>query len=139
MLMDMKLHEDAIHRGFAQVVPAVRDGIKAAIMSGGPVLLEPLQMLQLEAPAEYMGEISKLVQNRRGQLLDMEQQGELIVVKAKMPVAAMFGLSSDLRSATSGRGTQFLVDQSFERVPPNLQEDIIRQLRERKGLNIPSE
>ncbi|MBW2988066.1 elongation factor EF-2 [Candidatus Woesearchaeota archaeon] len=139
ILTDVKLHEDAIHRGPSQVIPAVRDGIKAAIMTGGPVLLEPLQLLQFDAPAEYMGELSKLVQNRRGQLLDMEQKGEMVSVKAKMPVAEMFGLSSDLRSATNGRGTQYLIDQMFERVPGNLQEEVVKQLRERKGLNNPSE
>ncbi len=139
MLMDMKLHEDAIHRGIAQVVPAVRASVRAAMISGGAILLEPLQELQFEAPADYMGELSKLVQNRRGQLLDMQQTGEMIVVKAKMPVGEMFGLSSDLRSATNGRGTQFLVNQSFERLPTNLQTEIVKQLRERKGLNIPSE
>ncbi len=139
ILMDLKLHEDAIHRGPSQVIPAVRDGIKGAMMLGGPSLLEPIQLLQLDAPIEFMGELSKLVQNRRGQLLDMTQQGETVSVKAKMPVAEMFGISSDLRSATSGRGTQFLVDQMFERLPTNLQDEVVRKLRERKGLNIPSE
>ncbi len=133
-LMDVKLHEDAIHRGPSQVIPAVRDGIKAAILSGKPTLLEPLQLIEFDAPAEYMGNLSKLIQNRRGQLLNMEQEGELVKIKAKMPVGEMFGLSSDLRSATNGRGTQFLVDQSFERLPHQLQEEIIKKLRERKGL-----
>ncbi len=133
-LMDVKLHEDAIHRGPSQVIPAVRDGIKAAILSGKPTLLEPLQLIEFDAPVEYMGNLSKLIQNRRGQLLNMEQEGELVKIKAKMPVGEMFGLSSDLRSATNGRGTQFLVDQSFERLPHQLQEEIIKKLRERKGL-----
>ena len=133
-LMDVKLHEDAIHRGPAQIIPAVRDGLKAAILSAKPTLLEPLQLMEFDAPVDYMGNLSKLVQNRRGQLLNMEQQGELVKIKARMPVGEMFGLSSDLRSATNGRGTQFLVDQSFERLPHQLQEEIIKKLRQRKGL-----
>ena len=135
-LMDTKLHEDAIHRGPAQELPAVRTAIREAMISGGAVMYEPLQVLQIEAPEEYIGELSKLVQNKRGQLLEMNQEGSQIILKAKLPVSEMFGLSSDLRSATAGRGTQFLVDQLFEKLPEVLQEKIIKQIRERKGLKI---
>jgi elongation factor 2 len=134
-MTDCKLHEDAIHRGPAQIYPAVREGLRAAIMNAGPVIFEPLQILHLEAPAEYMGEISKLVANKRGQLLDMNQEGALVIVNAKMPVAEMFGWSSDLRSATGGRGNSSLVDQMFEKLPGELQEKIIAQIKQRKGLS----
>jgi elongation factor 2 len=134
MLMDAKLHEDAIHRGPAQLYPAVRDGIRAAIMKANPVMYEPIQTLQFEAPEEYMGEISKLISNKRGQLIEMEQEATRIVVKAKMPVGDMFGLSNDLRSATGGRGSSSLVDQSFERMPDELQQKVINQIKQRKGL-----
>lgn len=133
-MTDMTLHEDAIHRGPAQVYPAVRDGIKGAMMQAAPVLYEPLQILHIEAPVEYMGEISKIVSNKRGQLLEMNQEGADVVVKAKMPVGEMFGWSSDLRSATGGRGTSSLVDQMFEKLPDELQQKILKQIRERKGL-----
>jgi len=136
MLMDVKLHEDAIHRGPAQVYPAVRGGIRGAMMLSNPVIYEPLQTLQFEAPADYMGEISKLIANKRGQLLDMQQEGEHVTVKGKLPVGEMFGMTSDLRSATAGRGNHFLVDQVFEKLPNELQEKIIKQIRQRKGLKI---
>jgi len=136
MLMDVKLHEDAIHRGPAQAYPAIREGIRGAMMLANPVIYEPLQTLQFEAPADYMGEISKLIANKRGQLLDMQQEGEHITVKGKLPVGEMFGMTSDLRSATGGRGNHFLVDQNFEKLPNELQEKIITQIRQRKGLKI---
>ena len=134
ILTDMKLHEDAIHRGPSQVYPAVREGIRSAMMQAKPVLYEPLQILHIEAPAENMGDISKLIANKRGQLLEMNQDGSLVIVKAKMPVAEMFGWSSDLRSATSGRGNSSLIDQMFEKLPEELQDKVIKQIRERKGL-----
>ncbi|HDM43758.1 MAG TPA: elongation factor EF-2, partial [Candidatus Woesearchaeota archaeon] len=109
MLVDCKLHEDAIHRGPAQVIPAVRDAIKGAIMQARPVLFEPVQIVQFEAPAEFIGEISKIVQNRRGQMLEINQEEHQVTIKAKIPVGESFGLSNDLRSATQGRGAQFLV------------------------------
>jgi elongation factor 2 len=133
-LTDMKLHEDAIHRGPAQVYPAVREGIRGTFMTARPLIYEPLQILQIEAPADYLGEISKLISNKRGQLLDAQQEGSLNIIKAKMPVGEMFGWSSDLRSATGGRGSSSLVDQMFEKLPEEHQEKIIKQIRGRKGL-----
>ncbi|MFC1800913.1 elongation factor EF-2 [Nanoarchaeota archaeon] len=134
-LMDCKLHEDTIHRGPAQVYPALRSAIRGAIMHAGPVLYEPLQILRIEAPTEYMGEISKLISAKRGQLLEMDQEGPLTVIKAKMPVNELMGWSSDLRSGTGGRGNSSLVDQMFEKMPMELQDKIKKQIVERKGLS----
>ncbi|MFH1916880.1 MAG: elongation factor EF-2 [Nanoarchaeota archaeon] len=133
-LDDVKLHEDAIHRGPAQLYPAVREGIRGAMSQAGPLMYEPVQVLLFEAPVAFMGEISKLVQNKRGQLLDMTQEGELVEVKAKLPVGEMFGISSELRSATEGRGSFFVIDQAFEKLPVELQDKIVRNIRGRKGL-----
>jgi elongation factor 2 len=135
VLTDCKLHEDAIHRGPAQLYVAVRDGIRAAIMTGRPILYEPVQTLLFETPDEHMGEISKLVGNKRGQLLEMNQEGARVQIKAKLPVAETFGLSNDLRSATGGRGSSSLVDQNFERLPDELQNKVVKQIRDRKGLS----
>ncbi|MCK5282399.1 MAG: elongation factor EF-2 [Nanoarchaeota archaeon] len=134
-LMDMKLHEDAIHRGPAQVYPAVREGIRGAMMLSKPVMFEPLQIMRIEAPSEFMGDISKIISNKRGQLLEMNQEGSLVIAKAKLPVAELFGWASELRSATAGRGNSSLVDQMFEKLPEELQEKIKSQLKERKGLS----
>ncbi len=131
---DMKLHEDSIHRGPAQVYPAIREAIKGAMEGGSAHLLEPIQILQIESPSDFLGDISALIQNKRGQLLNVDQTGEHITVKAKLPVGEMFGLASDLRSATSGKGSYFIVDQAFEILPSNLQQKIVGQIRERKGL-----
>ena len=136
MLMDTKLHEDAIHRGPAQVLPAVRDSIRGAMLNAGPVIYEPVQVLHIEAPDKCMGSLSKLVQNRRGQLLDMQQEGASLVVKAKLPVGEMFGLTSDLRSATEGRGYFYVSDQVFERLPSELQGKVAENIRSRKGLKL---
>lgn len=134
-LMDIKLHEDTIHRGPAQIYPAVRESIRGAIMQAGPVFYEPLQVLRIEAPSDYVGEMSKLVSSKRGQLLSMEQEGEITVIIGKMPVGEMFGWSNELRSATGGRGNSSLVDQSFEKLPMELQDKVKKQIVQRKGLS----
>ena len=138
-LMDTKLHEDAIHRGPAQVLPAVRTAIREAMTDAITNLFEPLQIIQIECPVEFMGEISKLVQNKRGQMLEMNQEGEHISVKAKLPVAEMFGLASELRSATEGRGSYYVSDQVFEKLPEELQKKVVKQIRQRKGLKLEEE
>lgn len=134
-LVDAKLHEDAIHRGPAQMYPAVREGIRAAMMEAKPELLEPIQVLQIDAPNDYTGEVSKLVQNKRGQLLEMEAQGATTAVRAKLPVAELMGWSSDLRSATGGQGASSIIDQVFEQLPHELEQKVIKQIKERKGLS----
>ncbi len=135
MLTDCTLHEDAIHRGPAQMYPAVREGIRGAMMQAGPIMFEPLQVTRIEAPHEYLGEVSKLVTSKRGQLLDVQQEGDQTIVIAKLPVAEMIGWSSDLRSATAGRGVSSLVDQSFERIPYELAEKVRGDIIRRKGLS----
>jgi len=133
-LVDIKLHEDAIHRGPAQVYPAVRDSMRAAMSTSKPILFEPVQTMMFEGPIQFMGEMTKLIQSKRGQLMDVTQNAVDCQIKARMPVAEMIGLASDLRSATEGRGNFSMVDQNFEKVPGNIQDQVVRQIRTRKGL-----
>ena len=134
IMTDINLHEDAIHRGPAQVYPAIREGIRGAMLTANPIMLEPMQIMLIEAPVEYMGSVTKLVSSMRGQLLDLNQEGALVFVKGKLPVMNMLGWSSDLRSATEGRGVSSLVDQSFERLPAELQMKVVQEIKNRKGL-----
>src|SRR3989338_8903263 len=135
IMTDINLHEDAIHRGPAQVYPAIREGIRGAMLTANPIMLEPMQIMLIEAPVEYMGSVTKLVSSMRGQLLDLNQEGSQVNIKAKLPVMNMLGWSSDLRSATEGRGVSSLVDQSFERLPSELQPKVIGEIKQRKGLS----
>jgi elongation factor 2 len=133
-LVDIKLHEDAIHRGPAQVYPAVRDAMRMAMNSGKPVLYEPVQTMLFEGPINFMGEMTKLIQSKRGQLMDVTQTNIDCTIKARLPVAEMIGLASDLRGATEGRGSFSMVDQAFEKTPAAVQAVVVRQIRSRKGL-----
>ena len=79
-----------------------------------------------------MPEITKLVVSKRGQIIDVKQENDACAVVGKMPVAEMLGWSSDLRSATEGRGVSALKDQMFELMPLELQANVIRNIRSRK-------
>ena len=133
-LMDIRLHEDAIHRGPAQVYPAVREAITGAMRGASASLLEPLQIHLIEVPDKFMGTMTKLIGSKRGQLLEVRQEGGGSEIEAKLPVAEMIGWSNDLRSETEGRGVSSLQDQLFERIPSSLQDDVIKKIRKRKGL-----
>jgi elongation factor 2 len=133
-LMDVALHEDAIHRGPGQVYPAIRDGLKLAINEAGPMLFEPVQTIQVDCPQDMMGPVSSVVNNRRGQVLDMIMDEDNLSIIAKIPVAETFGMTGDIRSATSGKGSFFVKNQTFEQLPRDQQADIIKQIRDRKGL-----
>ncbi|QQG39440.1 MAG: elongation factor EF-2 [Candidatus Aenigmatarchaeota archaeon] len=132
---DAKLHEDAIHRGPAQVIPAVRQAIKNAVLMGGATLLEPRQIVLINSDHESVGNVMKEVQTRRGEVLDVTTELGSTNVKAKLPVAEMFGFEAALKSATGGRGFYSLVDVTFENIPRELLERTVVQIRTRKGLS----
>ncbi len=134
-LLDAKLHEDAVHRGPAQILPAIRNAIKGSMMLANPTLLEPVQKVFINTPTDYMGACTKEVLNRRGQIVDMPTEGDMVNVEAKVPVAEMFGFAGDIRSATQGRCLWSTENSGFERLPRELQDQIIKQIRERKGLS----
>jgi len=133
-LVDLRLHEDAIHRGPAQVYPAVRDSIYQGMKNANNCLLEPVQTHQIEAPVKFMAELTKLVSSKRGLLLDVQQDENNVVIKAEIPVSEMIGWSNDLRSSTEGRGVSSLMDQNFKKMPNELQIQTVKQIRSRKGL-----
>ncbi len=134
ILHDAKIHVDHMHRGPAQIYPAVRQAMHECMKRGGAVMLEPIQTHVIEVPVEFMGAVTQLVGSKRGVLIDVRQENTDTVITAKIPVAEMIGWSNDLRSATEGRGISSLKDQEFQKVPNELQPDVIRKIRQRKGL-----
>jgi len=135
VLTDAKLHEDAIHRGPAQVIPAVGEAMRNAILRARPTLLEPIQTIRIDVPEEVMGAAMSQVQNKRGQIIDTKMELGAAAIEAKMPVAEMFGFEAQLKSATGGKGFYSLIDVAFERIPEELKIPAIQKIRERKGMS----
>ncbi|MEM4272217.1 MAG: elongation factor EF-2, partial [Candidatus Bilamarchaeaceae archaeon] len=133
-LVDATLHEDNVHRGPAQVIPAIKRPIYAALINAGIALLEPKQKVLITTPQQYAGDVINMTNGRRGQLLNMEQEGETATIQTLMPVAEMFGFSNALRGATQGRAIWYQEYAGYENVPKDLVPKIVRQTRERKGL-----
>jgi elongation factor 2 len=139
-LLDVKLHEDPVHRGPAQVMPATRRAILGSFLTAEPVLLEPVYKIGVSVPAQWVGESSSMITRKRGRILSSEQRGALTTVTGYIPVAETFGLSADMRSATSGHAFWQCTFDHWEKAPESVAAEVIQQVRERRGLSsqIPS-
>ena len=133
-LVDAKLHEDAIHRGPAQTIPAVRNGIKGAMMRARTVLMEPMQRSHVSVPNDWLGQVTREITNRRGIIEDMPSEGEATTVIGTLPVAETFGFSNDIRAASQGRAVWNSENTGFEILPPQLFDKVVGEIRTRKGL-----
>ena len=140
-LVDAKLHEDAIHRGPAQTIPAVRNALKGALIRSKSVIFEPIQNIRIDAPNDVIGGVTREVTTRRGVIEDMPVDGSTASVIGTMPVAETFGFSNDIRAASQGRAVWNTENAGYVHLPPNLFGDVTAEIRERKGLKpeIPGE
>ncbi len=98
---------------------------KEAMAKAAPVLLEPIMKVEVTMPEEYMGDVIGDLNSRRGQVQGMEDIGGGKMVKAYVPLAEMFGYSTDLRSRTQGRGNYSMFFEKYEPVPKNVQEKVL--------------
>ena len=98
---------------------------KEAMQKGAPVLLEPIMKVEVTMPEEYMGDIIGDLNSRRGRIEGMDDLGGGKIVKAYVPLAEMFGYSTDLRSKTQGRGNYSMFFEKYEPVPKNVQEKVL--------------
>ncbi|MAG22014.1 MAG: elongation factor EF-2 [Candidatus Diapherotrites archaeon] len=134
-LEDAKLHEDAIHRGPAQILPLTTRTIYACMLSANPILLEPKQILTINAPQDLMGAVTKELSTKRTQITEMNQEGDSSIIIAKAPVKELIGFSADMRGATQGRAIWTAEYYGYEPLPRELQNQVVLQVRERKGLD----
>jgi len=133
-LVDAKLHEDAIHRGPAQTIPAVRNAVKGALLRSKSVIFEPIQKIRIDAPNDVIGGVTREVTTRRGVIEDMPIEGNTASVIGRMPVAESFGFSNDIRAATQGRAIWNTENAGYVHLPPSLFAKVTAEIRERKGL-----
>ncbi len=98
---------------------------KDAMQKADPVLLEPIMRVEVTTPEDYLGDVIGDINGRRGRLEGMEEIGGGRLVKGFVPLAEMFGYSTDLRSKTQGRGNYSMFFERYEKVPKNVQDKII--------------
>lgn len=102
-----------------------KDGMKRA----NPILLEPIMDVEVVTPEQFMGDVIGDLNSRRGKILGMETRGGFNVVSSKVPLAQMFGYSTDIRSKTQGRATFTMQFSHYEQVPHSIAEEIVAKVQ----------
>jgi elongation factor 2 len=133
-LLDFQLDKNNEYENPVEVERGIGKAIFGSFLTAGPVLLEPVYKTLVLTPEELAGNCSKILNSRRGKIFGFEQKGAVSFLTSYIPVAGTFGLSKELRSATSGRAFwQFMFDH-WEKMPEKIEAKIIEELRKRKGL-----
>jgi len=138
---DVVLHADAIHRGGGQVIPTARRAIYAAILCAKPRLLEPVYLVEIQAPERALGGIYSCLNTKRGQVFEeMQRPGTpMYNIKAYLPVLESFGFTNTLRAATSGEAFPQCVFDHWEMMMADPMSDgsmthkLVMDTRKRKG------
>nr|MBA2629695.1 elongation factor G [Thermoleophilaceae bacterium] len=99
--------------------------LKEAAKRAKPVLLEPVMAVEVVTPQEFIGDVIGDLSRRRGRVESQEPRGNAIAVKGSVPLSAMFGYATDLRSTTQGRATYSMQFDRYEEVPPSIAEEIV--------------
>ncbi len=133
-LMDAQLHEDPVHRGPAQMMPATRQALFAGILSAEPTLLEPIYKIQVRIPPDELGNVTGLLSRKRGSIHNVEQSGPAVTVTGMIPVSETLGLSQEMRAATSGSAFWQSTFDHWAPIPGTLLTETVEKVRTRKGL-----
>jgi elongation factor 2 len=134
-IVDALIHEDPVHRGPAQVIPAIKRATYAAMLYANTILLEPKQKITIQVPEKYLSDVIAIMQGRRGEILSINQEGELVTIVVKAPVAEMLkGFSDQIRGITQGRAIWYYEYAGYEKLPKDLMQKVVESIRERKGI-----
>jgi len=141
-IMDVVLHTDAIHRGGGQVIPTARRVYYAAQLTAEPRLIEPIYLVEIQAPETVIGGIYSVINKRRGVVIGEEQRPgtPMYNIKAHLPVAESFGFTSDLRANTGGQAFPQCVFSHWQAINQDPTDKdtrafkIVMDTRKRKGL-----
>ncbi len=108
-------------------------GFREAYEKAGPTVLEPIMKLQSAAPEEFQGTVMGQINQRRGMIVNSATNEGYATIDAEVPLSEMFGYSTDLRSATQGKGEFSMEFQKYSAVPRNVQEDMVKKYQEKKA------
>ncbi|HVE75254.1 MAG TPA: elongation factor G [Actinomycetota bacterium] len=103
--------------------------LKEASRKANPVLLEPIMDVEVVVPEEFMGDVLGDLNSRRGRIEKMDSRGNAQIIRAQVPLSEMFGYTTALRSMTQGRGVPHMEFHSYQEVPKNLAEEIVKKVR----------
>ncbi len=133
-ITDATVHVDPAHTGFTEIFQMCLAAYHTTFLTSDPQLLEPMQIIDIKVPSDYVGNMSKVITQHRGIIMDMIQEGENTRIRGKLPTAETIDLADEIRGSSSGRAFFGYEFTGFERVPTNLEEETIEAIRVRKEL-----
>jgi elongation factor G len=104
-------------------------GFKEGCAKAGPIILEPIMSVEVVVPEDYMGDVIGDLNSKRGRIMGMDSRAGAQIISAMVPLASMFGYSTDLRSATQGRATYAMTFDHYEPVPKSVAEEIVAKVK----------
>ncbi|RKY65890.1 MAG: hypothetical protein DRP97_08580 [Candidatus Latescibacterota bacterium] len=134
VMSDATVHVDPAHTGFTEIMQMCLAAFHVSFLTSEPHLLEPILIIDIKTPSEFVGNMSKVLTQHRGVILEMTQEGENTRIRGKIPTVETINLADEIRSNSSGKaffGYEFC---GFEPVPQNLEPQVITSIRQRKGL-----
>jgi len=134
-ITDAKVHVDPAHTGFTEIFQMCLAAYHTTFLTSDPQLLEPMQIIDIKVPSDYVGNMSKIITQHRGIIQNMIQEGENTRIRGKLPTAETIDLADEIRGSSSGRAFFGYEFTGFERVPTNLEEETIEAIRVRKELS----
>jgi elongation factor 2 len=133
-LIDAKVDASSDNREPKEIMRAMSRAILGSFLTAHPMLLEPIYKVEITVPLQWLGKCTNIIVRNRGSIQSTVQKGALAVINGLVPVAETFGLSEELRSATSGRAFWQLIFDHWEKVPEKLATTTIQKLRKKRGL-----
>jgi len=134
-LVDALLHSDTIHRGGSQIILTARQVLYAAMLAASPHMVEPVYLADIQTEQEVIGKIYACLAQRRGNVIEEVPKigTPLCLVKGYIPVLESFGVTAELREATSGRAFPQLVFDHWKVLDDEKGLQVIVDVRKRKG------
>ena len=131
---DMTIHEDTRHTSYGQIAGMAFSAMSLAMLDAGPHLFEPIQKIDVKTPEGTEGPVNAIINRRRGKITNVVPEGEYVRVQGEIPAAETIGIADDIRGSTQGRAFFGYEFSGFEKVPNSLEEDLILEIRKRKGM-----
>ncbi|MHA1346219.1 MAG: GTP-binding protein [Candidatus Heimdallarchaeaceae archaeon] len=135
MITDATVHVDPAHTGFTEIFQMCLAAFHTSFLTSDPHLVEPMQIIDIKVPSNYVGNMSKVITQNRGVIQDMTQEGENTNIRGRIPTAETIDLADEIRGNSSGRAFFGYVFDGFDRVPTNLEKEVIEGIRTRKDLS----
>ncbi len=134
VFLDMVIHEDPRHTQYGQIAGMAFSALSLAMLDAEPHLFEPVQKIDIKTPQGTEGAVTSIISKRRGRITNVIPEGEYVRIKGQIPAAETVDIADDIRGSTQGRAFFGYEFKGFEKVPASQEEDIIMEIRKRKGM-----